>query len=82
MIRAARPAAAATPANAVWRAPPAEEEEVPPVAVAAWDAAEPALEALEARLDATELALEIAPLAEEPREDAPEAAEAAAPESC
>ena len=44
--------------------------------------AEPALEALEARLDATELALEIAPLAEEPREDAPEAAEAAAPESC
>jgi len=37
---------------------------------------------LEARLDATELALEIAPLAEEPREDAPEAAEEAAPESC
>jgi hypothetical protein len=55
MMRAARPAAAAIPANAVWRAPPAEEEEVP---VAAWDAAEPALEALEARLDASEPALE------------------------
>jgi hypothetical protein len=44
--------------------------------------AEPALEALEARLEAAELALEIAPLAEAPRDEAPEAAEEAAPESC
>jgi hypothetical protein len=43
-MNAARPAAAAIPANAVWRAPPAEElEEEPPVAEV------PAVEALETR---------------------------------
>jgi hypothetical protein len=43
---------------------------------------DPALEAFEAKLEAEASALEIAPLAEEPMEEAPEAADEALPEAC
>jgi hypothetical protein len=75
-MNAARPAAAAIPANAVWRAPPADELEEPePVAE------EPAEEALEAREETDDLALETAELAllsmEESWDEATEASEEA-----
>ena len=70
-MNAARPAAAAIPANAVWCAPPAEELEEEPVAE------EPADEALEAREETDDWALEtteLALLSMEESLDAPEEA--------
>jgi len=83
-MRAARPAAAAIPAKAVWRAPPAEDDDV--VAPAAADDAEEARdEALEAADEATEDALlfaldsteEALPAADEALEEALASAPAA-----
>ena len=80
-MKAARPAAAAIPANAVWRAPPAEELDEPePVAEV------PAVEALETTEERDDLATEtteLALLSMEESLDAPaeasEEAEAPAP---
>jgi hypothetical protein len=75
-MNAARPAAAAIPANAVWRAPPAEELEEEPVAVEP-----PAVEALETREERDDWALETTELALLSMEESLDAAEEASEEA-
>jgi hypothetical protein len=76
-MNAARPAAAAIPANAVWRAPPAEEleEELEPVVE------EPAVEALETREERDDWAFETTELTLLSMEESLDAAEEAAEEA-